>query len=286
MPLVKSTELLKKAQSEGYAIGAFGAENMEMVQAIVAAAEEQNAPVIIQTTPSSVSHASVDMFRAMAYAAAKDASVPVVLHLDHGNSFELCKKALNAEYTSIMIDGSKLPFEENISLSKKVVEIASKKGIPVEGELGTIGGKEDDHVVLDKDALYTNPLQAKEFVERTGVQSLAVAIGTAHGFYKEEPKLDFDRLDEIRQVVDIPLVLHGASGVSDESVMQSVKKGICKVNYATELRVAYTTGIKRVMEEDPEVFDPKKYNAAGREEVKKLVMEKIKVCGSVDKVSS
>ncbi len=283
MALVESNELMIKAQKEGYAIGAFGAENMEMVQAIVEAAEELSSPVIIQTTSSSISYASVEMFYAMTDAAAKRAKVPVVIHLDHGNSFDLCRKAIEAGYTSVMIDGSKLSFEDNIDLSRKVVEMAKEKGIPVEAELGTIGGKEDDHVVSDKDALYTNPQQARDFVERTGVQSLAVSIGTAHGFYKEQPQLDFDRLDEIRREVDVPLVLHGASGVSDEFVMQSIERGICKVNYATELRVAFTSGVKRVIETDHDVFDPKKYNAAGRDEVKKLVKHKIGICGSEGK---
>jgi len=284
MPLVSSTELLLKAQREGYAVGAFGAENMEMVQAVVEAAEEMNSPVIIQTTPSTIAHASVDMFRAMVYAVAKNAKVPVVMHLDHGNSYELCKKAIEADYTSVMIDGSKMSYEDNIAISKKVVDIAGPMGIPVEAELGTIGGKEDEHIVSDKDALYTNPAQAKDFVERAGVQSLAVAVGTAHGFYKEEPKLDFDRIKEIRSVVDIPLVLHGASGVPDDSVKKSIQLGICKVNYATELRVAFTDGVKRVMKEAPNVYDPKIYSSAGREEVKKLVKEKMKVCGSAGKV--
>lgn len=283
MSLISSTKLLLKAQERGYAIGAFNAENMEMVQAIVEVAVELNSPVIIQTTPSTVAYANVDMYRAMVNAVAKDVSVPVVMHLDHGKSLDLCKEALEAQYTSVMIDGSTLSFEENISLSREVVGIAKTKGIPVEAELGTVGGKEDDHKVSDKDALYTNPSQAKEFVERTGVQSLAVAIGTAHGFYKQQPKLDFDRLKEIRKAVDVPLVLHGASGVSDESVMKSIQLGICKVNFATELRVAFTKGVNKVLEENPGVYDPKKYCAIGRAEVKKLVKEKIMICGSQEK---
>ncbi len=165
MSLVRSNELMIKAQEKGYAVGAFSAENMEMVQAIVEAAEELSSPVIIQTTPSSISHASVEMFRAMSYAAAKGAKVPVVMHLDHGNSFDLCRKAIEAGYTSVMIDGSKLSFEDNIALSRQVVEMAKEKGIPVEAELGTIGGKEDDHVVYDKDVLYTNPKQARDLLK-------------------------------------------------------------------------------------------------------------------------
>jgi tagatose 1,6-diphosphate aldolase GatY/KbaY len=284
MALVRSTELLLRAQGGSYAVGAFSVENMEMVQAVVETAEELDSPAIIQTTPSTIAHGDVDMFRAMVNAAAEKVPVPVVLHLDHGNSLELCKNAIDAQYTSVMIDGSTLPFDENISLTRNVVEIAQPKGIPVEAELGTIGGKEDDHEVSGKHARYTDPDKAKEFVDLTGVQSLAVAIGTAHGFYKFKPELDYDRLREIRNAVDVPLVLHGASGVPDESVRQAIKLGICKVNYATELRVAFTNGVSRAFKENPSVFDPKVYSAAGREEVKKLVKVKMINCGSQGKV--
>lgn len=283
MSLIDTREMLKKAQKEHYAVGAFNAENMEMVQAIIEAAEELNSPVIIQTTPSTITYADTDMFFGMAHAKAKNAKVPVALHLDHGSSFELCEQALQSGYTSVMIDGSKLSFEENINICKRVVEIAKKVNQPVEAELGTIGGKEDSTVVLDKDALYTNPENAKEFVERTGIDSLAVAIGTAHGFYKGEPKLDFDRLEEIRKVVSIPLVLHGASGVPNESVIKAITLGICKVNFATELRVAFTEGVREILISDDKVYDPKKYNKVGREKVKQLVMNKMKVCGSEGK---
>lgn len=280
MALVNSLEILRNAQQERYAVGAFNAENMEMVQAIIAAAEEERSPVIIQTTPSTLDYASVELFAAMVYEEAEKSTVPVVLHLDHGSSYELCQKAKNANYTSVMIDGSKLNFEDNIAVTKKVVDACKGTQICVEAELGTVGGKEDSHEVLDKDALYTNPKQAKEFVEKTGVQSLAVAIGTAHGFYKGEPKLDFERLQEIKEVVSIPLVLHGASGVPDEAVRHSIELGICKVNFATELRVAFTKGVRGALEKDKEMFDPKKYNGPGKSLVKKLVQEKIIVCGS------
>ncbi|WP_091236986.1 class II fructose-1,6-bisphosphate aldolase [Anaerobium acetethylicum] len=283
MTMVSSNTILKKAQEGGYAVGAFNAENMEMVQAIIAAAEELKSPVIIQTTPSTVSYASLELFCGMVSAEAQKVSVPVVMHLDHGNSFELCKQAVMAGYTSVMIDGSKLPFEENIALSKKVVAVAAEAGVAVESELGIVGGKEDSHEVSDKDAIYTNPLRAKEFAEQAEIQSLAVAIGTAHGFYNGEPKLDFDRLKEIRSAVTIPLVLHGASGVPDDMVRQSIELGICKVNFATELRVAFTKGVRQSLESNAKMFDPKIYNAAGREEVKKLVKEKMHVCGSVGK---
>ena len=280
MALVNTLDMMKKAQQEKYAIGAFNVENMEMVQAVIEAAEEEKAPVIIQTTPSTVAYASVSMYREMVRVAAEKASIPVAMHLDHGDSQELCKEAIAAKYTSVMIDGSKLGFEENVAVTKAVVEATKGTDICVEAELGTIGGKEDSHEVLDKDALYTNPQQAKELVERTNVNSLAVAIGTVHGFYKGEPKLDFERLQEIVDIVDAPLVLHGASGVPDEAVRRAIDLGVCKVNFATELRVAFTKGVRDVIASDESVYDPKKYGAVGREEVKELVKNKIRVCKS------
>lgn len=277
MPLVTTKEMLLDAQKGGYAVGAFNVENMEMVQAVLAAAEELQAPVIMQTTPSTVKYAGLDYYYANVKAAAQRASVPVAVHLDHGSSFELAMQALRVGYTSIMIDGSHSIFEENIAISKSVVDACAPSEVPVEAELGKVGGKEDD---LDGgDGGYTDPLEAKEFVEKTGVSSLAVAIGTAHGVYVGEPKLDLDRLTEIRKVVDIPLVLHGASGLSDEAVMESIKRGICKVNFATELRIAYTDGVKKVLADAPDTIDPKKYGVAGRENVKQLVMNRMKVCG-------
>ena len=282
MPLVTTKELMLKAQAGGYAIGAFNVENMEMVQAVVAAAEEMNSPVIMQTTPSTVKYADVDYFYANVKTAAEKASVPVVMHLDHGSSFDLALRAYRAGYTSIMIDGSHESYEDNIAVSKAVADACHAAGVPVEAELGKVGGKEDDLDGGDGDP-YTDPQEAVEFVKRTGVDSLAIAIGTAHGVYKGEPKLDLDRLSEIREVVDVPLVLHGTSGVPDDTVKECIKRGICKVNYATDLRIAFTRGVKAVFAENPDVIDPKKYNAAGREEVKKYVMDKIKVMGSSGK---
>lgn len=277
MPLVTSKQMLEDAQKGGYAVGAFNAENMEMVKAIIKAAEELKAPVMIQTTPSTVKYASLEMFAAMAAAEAKNASVPVCLHLDHGNSFELAVRAIKEGYTSVMIDGSKLPFAENIDLSARVAAVAHPNSIPVEAELGKVGGKEDDlEAVADTN---TDPAQAKEFVEKTGIDSLAVAIGTAHGFYVGTPVLDKERLSEIRAVVDIPLVLHGASGLSDEDVKDCVKRGICKVNFATELRVAYTDAGKALLKEKPDTFDPKKLGEVGMSAVTELVKGRMKVCG-------
>ncbi|MDU6821734.1 tagatose-bisphosphate aldolase subunit GatY [Intestinibacter bartlettii] len=275
--LVTTKEMLLKAQEGNYAVGAFNVENMEMVMAVIAAAEELNAPVIMQTTPSTVKYAGLDYYLANVATAAKNAKVPVAMHLDHGSSFSLAMQALRQGYTSIMIDGSHSVFEENIAITKSVVDACKPSNIPVEAELGKVGGKEDD---LDGgDGGYTDPKEALEFVQKTGVNSLAVAIGTAHGVYKGEPKLDLDRLVEIRKIVDVPLVLHGASGLSEEAVKESIKRGICKVNFATELRIAYTDGVKELLEEKPETIDPKKYGLVGIEKVKELVKNRMMMCG-------
>lgn len=282
MPLVTSKELLKKAQMEHYAIGAFNVENMEMVQAVIAAAQELHSPVIMQTTPSTLKYADGDYFYANVRTAAEKAEVPVVMHLDHGDSFKLAMQAYRAGYTSIMIDGSHEEFEENVHVTKAVADACHASGIPVEAELGKVGGKEDNLEGGESNP-YTVPLEAMEFVNATGVDSLAVAIGTAHGVYKGIPKLDVERLSEIRKVVSVPLVLHGTSGVPDDAVRECIRRGICKVNYATDLRIAFTEGVKEYLSANPEVIDPKKYNAAGREKVKEYVMSKMKVCGSEGK---
>lgn len=277
MPLVTSKELLLDARKHGYAIGAFNVENMEMVQAVVAAAEELRAPVILQTTPGTLKYAPPELFYANVAAAAKAATVPVVMHLDHGNSFDLALRAFRAGYTSIMIDGSQKPFEENIALTKAVTDACHAGGVCVEAELGKVGGKEDDLVSA---AAYTDPEEAAEFAARTGVDSLAVAIGTAHGVYKGVPQLDLERISRIRELVSVPLVLHGSSGVPEDTVRECIRRGMCKVNYATDLRIAFTQGVKEYLQAHPEAFDPKKYNAVGREKVKAYVMSKILVCGS------
>lgn len=282
MALVTTKQLLLDAQKGGYAVGAFNVENMEMVQAVVAAAEELRSPVIMQTTPSTVKYANLNYFYENVKVAAQESSVPVVIHLDHGNSFELAMQAYRTGYTSIMIDGSHEGFEDNIALTSAVVKACHPGEVPIEAELGKVGGKEDDLDGGEGDP-YTNPQEAAEFVERTGIDSLAVAIGTAHGVYKGVPKLDFSRLSEIRKTVSIPLVLHGTSGVPDEDVAECIKRGICKVNYATDLRIAFTKGINQVLKENPDTIDPKKYNAKGREEVRKYVMHKMKICQSIAK---
>lgn len=281
MPLVTSEKMLSDAQRGGYAVGAFNVENMEMVKAVIAAAEELKAPVMLQTTPSTVKYGTLETYYAIVAAEAKKASIPVCLHLDHGSSFDLALQAIRAGYTSVMIDGSHKDFEQNIAITRKVADAARACGIPVEAELGKVGGKEDD---LDGgNGGYTDPQEAAEFVERTGVSSLAVAIGTAHGVYKGEPKLDLDRLAEIRKVVSIPLVLHGASGLSEEAVVESIKRGICKVNFATELRIAYTDGVKEFLAANPDAFDPKKYGKVAMEKVKEIVKLRMTMCGCVGK---
>lgn len=282
MPLMTTKQMLLDAQKGRYAVGAFNVENMEMVMAVIQAAQELNAPVILQTTPSTVSYAGLDCYLANVRAAAEKVSVPVVMHLDHGSSFELAMKALRTGYTSIMIDGSHESYEANIELSKRVVDACKPSNVPVEAELGKVGGKEDDRDG-GKGCVYTDPVEARIFVEKTGVDSLAVAIGTAHGLYKGEPKLDFERLSEIAAVVSVPLVLHGASGVPDEMVKKSIERGVCKVNYATELRIAYSEGVKEVLGKAPETIDPKKYGALGIQKVKQFVKEKMVTCGCVGK---
>ncbi|WP_300529959.1 class II fructose-1,6-bisphosphate aldolase [Peptacetobacter sp.] len=282
MALVTTKEMLLKAQEGHYAVGAFNVENMEMVMAVIGAAEELNSPVILQTTPSTVKYAGLDYYLANVKVAAEKASVPVAMHLDHGSSFELAMQALRAGYTSIMIDGSHESFEDNIAVSKAVADACRPSDIPVEAELGKVGGKEDDLDGGEGNA-HTDPQEAKEFVERTGVSSLAVAIGTAHGIYKGEPKIDLDRLSEIREVVSVPLVLHGGSGIPDETIKESIRRGIAKVNYATELRIAFSNGVKKVLAENPDVIDPKKYGAAGRDSVKEFVKGRMEVCGSINR---
>jgi tagatose 1,6-diphosphate aldolase GatY/KbaY len=277
LSLVTSEKMLLTAQKDGYAVGAFNVENMEMVQAVVAAAEELRAPVLIQTTPSTVRYGGLNYYFANVQAAACAASVPIALHLDHGNSYDLAMQALRAGYTSIMFDGSHNAFEDNIAVTKNVVGACKPNAISVEAELGKVGGKEDD--LEGGTGGYTVPEEAKEFVERTGISSLAVAIGTAHGVYAGVPKLDRERLSEIRRLVNIPLVLHGASGLSNEEVRECIKRGICKVNFATELRMAYSNAVKKVLADKPQTFDPKAYGTAARENVKQLVMNRMRVCG-------
>lgn len=276
--LTDTKQMLEKAREGGYAVGAFNAENAEMVFAIVAAAQACRAPVILQTTPSTLRYLPPACFAALAAAAAREVSVPVALHLDHGDSLDLVQACLKAGYTSVMLDGSQLPFDQNAALTAQAVELAHAAGIPCEGELGTVGGKED--ALQSQQGSYTDPEQAERFAQVSGVDSLAIAIGTAHGVYAAAPALDFKRIPQIQAGTPIPLVLHGASGLADSAVREAVAKGIAKVNFATELRIAFTGGVKAAMEAKPDAFDPKQYLGQGRRKVQQLVEQKIRVCGA------
>lgn len=271
-----SKEMILAAQRGGYAIPAFNFENMEMLQAILAAAEELGSPVLLQTTPSTIKYMTLRQAYAMAKAEADAVRVPVALHLDHCESYEGVCDALDAGYSSVMIDASKLDFEENIAVTRKTVQAAHARGVTVEAELGTVGGKEDSH---SASIAYTDPGEAVDFFRRTGVDIFAVAIGTAHGFYKGEPRLDFELLQKLAGLIDAPLVLHGGSGIPDEMIRKTIELGICKVNFATELRAAMTAAVRQALK-DESIIDPKKFMAPGREAVKSLCMHKIRLCGS------
>lgn len=277
MPLTTTYKMLTAARKNGYAVAAFNCENMEMIQGFIAACEEMKAPLILQTTPSTIRYASVELFWANAAAAAKNASVPVALHLDHGSSHKLAEDALAAGYTSIMIDGSHFPLEENIAFTKKTAELCARAGIPVEGELGRVGGKEDD--LSSEGTGYTDPGEAVRFVKETGVFSLAIGVGTAHGVYAVKPVLNPELISILKDTLGIPLVLHGASGLEDAVVQDCIARGICKVNIATDFRIAYTQAVREFLEKDPACIDPKKFGEAGREAVKKVAMSRIIVCG-------
>jgi len=279
MALVTSKQLLLNAQKNQYAVPAFNVENMEMAMAVIKIANEMRSPVLIQTTSSTVKYSSLKTYQHIVKSLAEEVDIPVAMHLDHGNSFELAVKAMKEGYTSIMIDGSHYSFEENVALTKSVVDVGKACGIPIEGELGKVGGKEDDLDGGDGDK-NTDPKEAAEFVKRTGVDSLAIAIGTAHGLYKGTPNIDVDRIYEVKKLVDVPLVLHGTTGVEGEIVKQCVKAGMCKVNYATELRIAYSDGVKEVLKDDPKVYDPKAYGRAGIKKVEEVVRKNIHLCFS------
>ena len=271
-----SKEMILKAREGRYAVPAFNAENMEMVQAIVAAAEEMRSPVMIQTTPTTVKYITREMAYAMVKAEADKATVPVALHLDHCEHYEDVVAAMEVGYSSVMIDASKIPYEENVAVTAQVVEAAKAFGATVEAELGTVGGKEDGH---SADVIYTDPDQALDFATRTGVDIFAVAIGTAHGFYKGEPKLNFELLAKLREMIAVPLVLHGGSGVPDEMIRRTIELGISKVNFATELRAAMTAAVREALTNES-MIDPKKFMGPGRDAVKALCIHKIKLCGS------
>ncbi len=283
MNLVPMADILQDAHERTYAVGGFNINNMEFLQGIIRGAEELNSPLILQASEGAIRYIGMEYVMKMVEAATQDTSIPVALHLDHGSGFESIMKCIRAGFSSVMIDASKKPFEENIALTKKVVEAAHSVGVSVEAELGTIGGTEDDHTVEEKDAMYTDPDQAKEFVERTGVDALAIAIGTAHGVYEGEPELDFERLKTIKGLIEMPVVLHGASGISAEDLQTGVKYGVNKVNVNTDFQQSFTNKIKELFAEKPELYDPRKYCGPGRDAITEKVKEKIKILGSNDK---
>ena len=280
MKIVSTREMLNKAQREGYAVPAFNIHNLETLQVVVETAAELKSPVILAGTPSTVNYAGGEFIVSMADAAAGKYDIPIAIHLDHYEEVNEIEEYIKLGFRSAMIDASHKAYEDNIATVKQVVEFAHKYDTTVEAELGRLGGQEDDLVVDEKDAKYTNPEQAKDFVEKTGIDSLAVAIGTAHGLYKGEAKLDFDRLKEIRDMVDVPLVLHGASDIPDELVKKAISLGICKVNVATDLKIPFSDAVKKYFIENPTANDPRKYMQPGKDAMKKIVAHKIMVCGS------
>ena len=283
MSILSTRQMLLNAQRDGYAVPAFNIHNLETLQVVVDTAVEMRSPVIIAGTPSTIEYAGAEYINAMAEVAAHKYDIPIAIHLDHFEDVEAIKRNIDIGFKSCMIDASKLEFEKNIAKVKEVVDYAHKFDATVEAELGKLGGQEDDLIVDEKDAMYTNPNDAAEFVKKTGIDSLAVAIGTAHGLYKGEPKLDFERLKEIRSKVEVPLVLHGASDVPDELVMKAISLGICKVNVATDLKIPFSGALKEYFNEHPEANDPRKYMTPGKEAMKKIVEHKIQVCGSANR---
>jgi len=276
--LVNTKEMLALAQKEGYAVPAFNIHNLETLQVVVEAAAKLRSPVIVAGTPGTFSYGGRDYLQALATVAAKKYDVPIALHLDHHETFVQIKASIDLGTKSVMIDASHHSYEKNIDLVKEVVAYAHANGVTVEAELGRLGGQEDDLIVDDADAFYTDPSVAKDYVTRTGIDSLAIAIGTAHGLYKAEPKLDIKRLREIRKVVDVPLVLHGASGVSQQAIRECIENGICKVNIATELKIPFSNALRKFLMEHPEANDPRKYMKPAKEAMAKIVEEKINMC--------
>ncbi|NFN93982.1 tagatose bisphosphate family class II aldolase [Clostridium botulinum] len=281
--ILSTKQMLLKAQKEGYAVPAFNIHNLETLQVVVDTAMKMRSPVIIAGTPSTIEYAGAAYIEAMAEVAARKYDIPISIHLDHFEDIDEIKKNIDIGFRSCMIDASKEEFEVNIEKVKEVVEYAHEYDATVEAELGKLGGKEDDLIVSEKDSMYTNPDDAAEFVERTGVDSLAVAIGTAHGLYKGKAKLDFERLKDIRSKVHVPLVLHGASDVPDELVKKAISLGICKVNIATDLKIPFSDAVKEYFKKNPNANDPRKYMTPGKEAMEKIVENKIKVCGSANR---
>lgn len=281
MPYIQNTrEMLIKARKEGYAVPAFNIHNLETAQVVIEAAVEMKSPVILAATPGTMNYVGRGYIQAIAETAAKENDIPIALHLDHHETVESIEESLELGTKSVMIDGSHLTFEENITLTKKVVDKAKAYDATVEAELGRLIGQEDDMIVEAKDGAYTDPDAAKEFVECTEVDSLAVAIGTGHGVYETEPDIDFKRLKRITSLIDIPIVLHGASGLSEEDIQKCIALGCAKINIATELKIPFSKALRSYMIEYPEETDPRKYFKPAKEAMKKVVIEKILICKS------
>lgn len=277
--LVSGKEILDHAHQNKYAVGAFNINNMEILQAVIAAAERENSPVLLQTSEGAIKYAGLDYLSAMVHLAASKTKVPVALHLDHGTTYETVMRCISGGWTSVMFDGSHFPLAENIAATKEIIKVAHACGISVEAELGRLSGVEDNISVEEKDSIYTNPTEAVEFVEQTGVDSLAIAIGTAHGKYKGVPKLDFDRLAKIKSLLDMPIVLHGASGVPEDQILKAVSLGINKINIDTDVRQAFTDGLHAVFAKHPDEFDPRKICGPARDNMIEVVSAKMRMFG-------
>ncbi|MFC4767442.1 class II fructose-1,6-bisphosphate aldolase [Effusibacillus consociatus] len=280
MAFASFKEVLTDGLKKGYAVGQFNMNNLEFLQAIIETAEEERSPVILGVSEGAMKYMNIEYTVAMAKAAAAKASVPVILHLDHGSSYEVVLKCIRAGFSSIMIDASHYPLEENIAKTKQVVHACHTLGIDVEGELGTIGGVEDDISVDEKDATLARPEEALRLVQETGIDALAPAIGSAHGMYKGDPELDFDRLAKIRDLTGIPMVLHGGSGIPDEDIRKAISLGVSKINVNTENQVAFTNKVREILGKDANVYDPRKYLGPAREAIKEVVREKMRLFGS------
>lgn len=280
LSFVPASELMAQAEAGNYAIGAFNINNMEIVQAIMAAAREEQSPVILQASQGAIKYAGIDYITALARVAVAEAGVPAALHLDHGPSFQQAMECIRSGFSSVMYDGSHLPLEENIAITRQVVEAAQTVGVSVEGEIGRLVGIEEHIQVSELEGALTDPQEAKRFAEETDIDMIAVAIGSRHGFYKGEPKLDFERLAAIRNLVDIPIVLHGGSGIPESHIRQAIDLGVRKINIDTELRDVFVRTAGKVMEENPDEIDPRKILGPAREQMKERVKEKMRLFGS------
>lgn len=278
--VVNTKEMLLKAQAEKYAVPAFNIHNLETLQVVAQAAADLRSPVIIAATPGTFAYSGRDNIQALVEAAAQRFDTPVAIHLDHHETLEVIKESLELGTKSVMIDASHHPFEENVRIVKEVVELAAQYNASVEAELGRLVGQEDDLIVDESNSAYTDPILAEQFVRETGIDSLAVAIGTAHGLYKSTPKLDFKRLAEIRERVSVPLVLHGASGIPLEDVRKCIELGCTKVNIATELKIPFSNALRSYLVENNDASDPRHYMQPAKDAMREVVIEKIKMCMS------